>query len=568
MATTLPEVTMTVLDGGLGLTSASSAKTLAKVGVCSKGVPGSRYSHADVQQLQKDLGVGPLVEAQALNLSLAGGTVITCVANPSVLGTASAVVKSGVGAGTVAVGFGPTQAIAIVITTTGAQGVAKFTWAVGGGTPSAPVLVPANGGPFTVPGTLCQLTFNDHAGTFDAADAWTIDTKGVVTPGGGNAGAGTIAQACSPVDAYSVLITIGTAGGLGVGAFQYSLDAKADPSTGALVPQTQSAQITIPGSGVYVVPGTGLVLTMANAFTLDNVYSFTTTGPSCTNQDLQAAIVALLGDASKDFEGVHLVATPANAAAAATLAALADTEATAAFNAYRFCYFITECPTTESDATILAAFNQFTSVRVSVCAGDVDMLSPISSRVARRNCAWAEAVRVTSVEVGEDLANVGRGSLAGVKAIYRDERLTPALDAAGFTTTRTIIGAQGYFLTNGRVMAARGSDFIYMHNRRVMDLGCKITRAAELPYLNGDVRTNALGFIDERDAQAFENRVGEQLSDALVATGQASQATVVVNRAVNILSTNTQPVSVKIRPKAYFKEIDNAIGFSNPAIGT
>jgi hypothetical protein len=116
------------------------------------------------------------------------------------------------------------------------------------------------------------------------------------------------------------------------------------------------------------------------------------------------------------------------------------------------------------------------------------------------------------------------------------------------------------------MMSAPGSDFNYVQRRRVMDLACTITRAAELPYLNGSMRVDPnTGFIDPRDAAAFEGKVNAKLSAGLVASQNASSATAVVDRAANILSTNTLPVTVSVVPLFTAKVIATTIGFSNPA---
>jgi hypothetical protein len=162
---------------------------------------------------------------------------------------------------------------------------------------------------------------------------------------------------------------------------------------------------------------------------------------------------------------------------------------------------------------------------------------------------------------------VGKGKVAAVSSLYRNEANTEALDAQRFTTMRTHIGKQGYFITNGRMMAAAGSDFTYVQFRRVMDRACQVVRAAELPYLNSDVRIDpATGYIDERDAQTFEGNVNAQLRTAVVSTGDASSSSVVMSRTTNLLSGSAQPVTVRVLSKAYLKAIDTSIGFTNPAL--
>jgi len=132
---------------------------------------------------------------------------------------------------------------------------------------------------------------------------------------------------------------------------------------------------------------------------------------------------------------------------------------------------------------------------------------------------------------------------------------------------RTFKGYPGYFITNGNMMATYGSDFSLVQFRRVMDRACQVVRAAEIPMLSSEVRVDLkTGFIDERDAQEFESKVGTQLKTALVATGNASDASVTLNRTTNLLESASEPVTVSIVPLAYLKQLDNTIGFANPSL--
>ncbi len=100
-----------------------------------------------------------------------------------------------------------------------------------------------------------------------------------------------------------------------------------------------------------------------------------------------------------------------------------------------------------------------------------------------------------------------------------------------------------------------------------MDRACQVVRAFELPLLSEEVRINlTTGFIDERDAQLFEAKGNAALTQALISTNNASSVEVVMNRTTNLLSSGVEPVQISIVPLAYLKELDNTIGFANPAL--
>lgn len=579
----LPEVTMNVRDGALGIIPQSPAQAHVKIGVAIGGVANTLYGFSSVQALVDSLVGGQAVEAAAVALSVAGGAnpVYVMPINRSVAGKLSAAVTHvGTGLGTVTPGLATWATIIILITTTGALGAGKFTYQVGNGPASAPVTIPG-GGTFAVPGTLTTITFNG-AGNFTAGDTYTLDLVGGITAGGGNVGPGAVsAQVSDPVDDFEVIIQVLKAGAIGTGTFKYSLDGG----------DSYSPEITIPsgGGGKYALVdgkgiGTGIFVTFANgggAFVLGDTYSFTATGAGYSNTDVTNALVALAAQ-SQEFGFVHIVGIPVSSAAAASLASTVDTQMVAMAAVFRYVWAFIEAPTVgslivsggasipdsaDTDTVLAAAFSSFVSTRISVGAGDEEMVSPLSGRIIRRNEAWGLAARAALVPIGEDLARVARGVVPFVTALYRDEAATPALDAARFCTMRTYRGLAGFFPTNAFTMGQLTSDYHLLQNRRVMDEACRITRAALLKYLNEGVRVDKnTGFILEQDARAIEADVNAQLSAALVATGQASDASVQLSRTTNILSTSAEPVTVRITPLGYLKQISVDIGFLNPAL--
>jgi hypothetical protein len=550
----LPGITMTIEDGALGTLPPNTAGASTKIGICSRGTPNTLKGYSDTTTLKNDLGSGPLVEAIAQVLNVAGGPVYACPATPTtpgtagVSGTGGGSTHVGPGSGTVAVSLAPDRVIVAKISTGGILATSQVQFSVNGGAYSAPVPTAAT---IRVPGTLTVLSF--AAGTYVLNDTYTVATSGVVTPSGAGP---TVTQASSPNDAYDVIIQIATAGGLGAGAFTYSLDGG----------NSASAIIAIPGGGVYAIPGTGLVITFSGTFTLGDTYSFTSIAAAFTVSDVTTALDFLGGQAT-EWDHVHIVGAPTSAANAYTLAVAVDTKLTGFETAFRYAYGITECPTGESDATVNAAFASFVSKRVTVCAGDAALVSPITGKINRRNAAWVVAARIARIAQQEDPAWVGRGALPGVTSLYRNEGATPLLDEGRFTTLRTHPGLAGYYITNFRMMAAGGSDFTYGMNRRVMDTACRITRQAELPYLNQEVTIGSNGYIDEKEAQRFEADVNSQLRAGVTGPGMASSATVVMSRTANLLAGAAAPVTVRLVPKAYLKHIDTSMGFSNPAVG-
>src|SRR5205823_4993460 len=106
------------------------------------------------------------------------------------------------------------------------------------------------------------LTFAAAAYTLN--DVYTVATTGVITCVG-TGPAGNLTQVSSPLDGYSVIVTITTSGAPGAGIFTYSLDGGNITSAAILIPG---------GAGIYVIANTGVVLTFASTFTAADTYSF------------------------------------------------------------------------------------------------------------------------------------------------------------------------------------------------------------------------------------------------------------------------------------------------------
>lgn len=552
-----PQVTQSFTDGALGVLGPSTKNVQALVGVCSAGVPLSINSFGgDTKAMSTALGRGAVVECAAQ--ALKAGPVLVVPVVPSVVSSIGAVTQVGSGTGTVTVTKAMDRTINVKIVLGGAVGVATYQVQIGTAAYGPVTLTAASA---RVPGApLVVLQF--AAGTYVAADVYAIALTGVITRTG--TGTATLLNNTTfeALDRFDLQTRIATAGTLGTGVFQYSLDGGDNFSPNTL----------IPGSGVYVIPNSGIQLTFSGTFVATDVYSATITGPSCANQDVVDALNALKVDPRTWFM-VHVVVTPTSAANAASLAAAVDAILAAMEGVFRYVGGLTECPQdsdiggSNTDATAITAFASYGNTRMSVAIGDLELTSLLTGRSERRNVAWPYGARLASIAPGEDAGWIGRGPLPGVSSLKRDEAATPGLNDQRFVTATTMIGKQGFYITEPKTMAPTGSDFYLMQFRRVIDIVATTARAALLFYLGKSVRVDKVtGFIDPKDADAIEAKVLAQIKAAVVATGDASDATFKLNRQVNLLSTSTQPTTTRVIPLAYLKQIQNDLGFVNPAL--
>jgi hypothetical protein len=469
----IPDVKVSILDGALGLSAGSSSRVQVKLGTASKGTDYVLESLADLSSLKEKFGQGPLVEAAARVLAVAGGPVFCMKVPGSTAGAVGAVTPTKTGTATLAI--------------TGAA--------------------------------------------YDAYDLVLEIVKGAAT------------------------LVAGTA------TFRYSLDGG----------QSFSAEIAVPVSGIYAIPESNVTLTWTyttgTAFVAGDKWSATATAPDYSTTDLGTAATALLADPRTWFL-LHAVGAPATLSAARSRFSALATHMATAEAGYRYTFAMMDAPQ-DTDANLVAnttGFGDLANVRVGVGAGFVNVISPITGRTLKRSVAWEATARASRVQPSQDLAAVEDGPLPGVASLVRDERASEGLDAARFTTARTIVGRQGYYLTRGRLLAPAGSDYSLIQNRRVMDIASSVARDRALRFLNSKVPVNANGTIQDASASAIEGYIESGLRGELTEREDATDVSVEVDRVTNILSTGLLKIRVRVRPYGYASSIEVELGFTSPSI--
>jgi hypothetical protein len=467
----LPYANLSIKDGALGIVPGSDNGTVALVGTCSSGTANTVYAFTDVQTLKDTLGTGPLVEAAAYVLALAGGTVICCKSAASTAAASGAVTKTGTGLS--------------VVTTAGS----------------------------------------------------------------------------SPLDSYQVRVLIvqgGTNPAAGTATFKLSIDGG----------RTYGPEIAVPTGGTYTGAQSAYGVTIvfsAASLVAGDVYDWTTTAPAYTTGDLGTAIDALLGD-SREWFLLYAVGVPADSTATQGVHALLVSKLTTAAAAYRYARGAMQV-LDDTDANIATAVASLSDSRIMLCGGFANLLSQTTGSTTKRPAASAIVARAASVPPSEDLGRVATGAVKGIVSLVRDEAKTPALDTIQLATLRTHVGLSGFYVTNGNVKAGATSDFKFLQYGRVMDIASKAVRLGMLRFLNDSVRVNSTtGLILEQDALTIERFIERALRDAVTVPGYASDCSVVVDRSVNILSTQQLKLKFRVVPLGYAKFIDGEIGFSNPAL--
>lgn len=178
----IPEVSISVKDGALGIMPPNGNNVLTLIGVCSTGTANSAYTFGDIQALKDTLGTGPLVEAACAVLREAGGSVRCVKVSGSVGASVSAVTAAGTNTGlsvltTTSTSALDTYSVKVLIVAGGtnpAAGTATLKVSLDAGLNYGPVVALPTTGVYTVPNTGIVLNFS--AATLVAADSYTFTT--------------------------------------------------------------------------------------------------------------------------------------------------------------------------------------------------------------------------------------------------------------------------------------------------------------------------------------------------------------------------------------------------------
>lgn len=382
----------------------------------------------------------------------------------------------------------------------------------------------------------------------------------------GTASTGTFAVSGAPNDAYQVRVRITKEGATAAAAtatFRYTIDGG----------DTESEEIALPGSGIYAIPGTGLTITSTDgagtAFRVGDTHTFICTAPGYSSSELGDTLDKLRTDFGQlKFRWVHVVGQAADAAAAATIAALLATKALAELVNKRPIFFIQEMPDV-SDANMIAAYANFVSNRVGCVAGFEELFA--NNRVMKRAAAWPVCLRLAQQSIHRSPARTRSdsegGALPGVVSLHRDEQKTPALTAARFITLRTHPGKSGFFITKGLTMGQPSDALSKIALRRVMDEALSVTYDTLFEFLeDNEIDVDEAGLIDEVSARSIETAVNAPVEAAIVNKRYITRSRVAVKRDVNIISTEKLVIRVGMVPRGYVSEIEETLSFENPAI--
>ncbi len=371
----------------------------------------------------------------------------------------------------------------------------------------------------------------------------------------------------SPYDRYSIRVEIVAGGTLTTATFRYTLDAWDVNSAAFTYSRTRVS------ASSFAIPNTGITLTFpAGTYVAGDVYTLVTIPQEVGTTDLALVAAVLEAAPSLDFHLWLLSGQQPDDATAEGVAVAFSGHLTTLTQSYRYVRGFVDLGSEDTAANVLSEAAAWTSTRVCGAYGYVlrTSLLPYEGYGNRKtSCASGIAVRAFGELISTDLARFASGPDQGVLKIYFDGFYNQLLDAAGLSTMRTWPGIAGFYIANGNLKAPFGSDYIYVQYGRVMDVACKTTYAAQLPYESESFRTTSTGGIDPRDAASVERAVTQNLTDVLLVPldargdpGLVSALNYSVDLTNNLVTSGQLLTKVGIRPLGYAKEILTSLFFT------
>ncbi len=594
----IPSATETVRDFGLGLTQPASMIPLV-LGVSSLGDTNAVELYNSVSALKDARGEGPAVEAAANVLSNGGGPIAFVGLASTIAGSNSQVLPTYGADGTIGAltqsGAGPVIALSgtdpngdydvrIEITTGGALETAVFRWSIDGGSSwEAEGVVTVAGGVhvLSTDDLVTGLTATFPAGTYVLNETYDW----AITPGGGE-----VSVAGESTLDLRVRIEIMSDGALGEATFRYSLDGYSGDTESE---RTYSEVLTIPSGGTFVLANTGLTLTFDDdptEFVEGDFYVFDAEAGAWNATDLANGFTAIAAS-SAQWRFCVAVTSKANgdATAHALLAASLQSQLTTLANSSKYRRGMIAATHEDTAAVTAAAFLNTTAARLLIAYGQVrrSTTKPFPGfAFPVTNAVDVIAARAAGSLPSTDLKRKRSGSLAEVVKLFHDEYRSPStLDNVKISTLRTYEQGGGYYVTQGRLKSAAGSDFRYWPHGIVMDIACEtinevltneigrgtrfVSRNAdgdEVP--DGDPSVEYTGTIDDRDAIAIEDeanrRLIARLASPLNAEGFAGHVTDLrfrILRTQDVLSTGAVLGEVGIKSLVYIDQLTTTLGF-------
>mgnify|MGYP006052771369 FL=1 len=330
------------------------------------------------------------------------------------------------------------------------------------------------------------------------------------------------------------------------------------------------------GAGTGIVGMQSSYQALAVTCATGDVYTFETTPPSWTNADLAEALAVLYANeaALDGFSVGHVVGD----AAQTDVTTMNDWLDTLANSKRKFKSFTLEGTfmgnTSESTwkAALLANFTEIaTNPHVALAAGEVQTINPLYGTTDRRNVGTSYMARLMICSISElpshvecttdfgiqtDVRGVTtRVASTTVTPLWQSEDTLIELNSDNMVTYRTWPGRTGLYVRQGLMFTVTGDDYMYVTNRRTLDVVAAVAYDEIIKNVNANLLTDPrTGQLAEIEAQRLESNVSDRIRREVMggARQHISAVQTVIDRGTNFQATGaiTGQVSVVGRTPA------------------
>lgn len=357
----------------------------------------------------------------------------------------------------------------------------------------------------------------------------------------------------SPTGAFQLVIEILEGGAFEEATFRYSIDGG----------DTWVGPITTPDHGeAYTLGPTGVSIAWSDVYPSDDsfaagdLWTFTTTSPSCTLGDIITAL-----DIGKETKLPFEMACVFTPTARSTWTAL-DGWAEEMFDGHKPIFVLTEAPLPPAGASGSQYVTTLTSEMtlfgksdwVAVCAHVLE-IQELSGLSLERGISGLVAGLTAGGEVQKSIGETQTGKLSpvlGQGAFTMKEAELMFLNDLRFIVPRQHEGLSGWFINDGNMACEIISDYQTIELRRVMNNVIRRLRTRALAYVHSEV-DSVDGVVDPAGLKALEGACKGELT---LLKKTFSSARIEIPEGQDVLATQKIEANINVVPKGYMKAIE------------
>lgn len=377
----------------------------------------------------------------------------------------------------------------------------------------------------------------------------------------GNSGTVTIAE--KPNNSFGIAVKITGKGGLNTASFKYSINNG----------YTYSEEQTVPLSGEFELPDTGLIITFTlsgeQTYEINDTYKWQTTAPALTNEDVIKGI-NVIKSIKQEAELVHVVGS----CGADTWAMVSAMQTELQERYHKPLMFVLEAFEKSSDESMEEYITALKEARKTVKNYQIQVVASRLLYVGMdglsrdTNAAGIVCGLYARTAVNKSIGETAAVSINESKALKHlpegiDDDSIDELDSMGYLTMRQYDGLSGYYINNARMMGAEDTDYRYAEDVRVLNKIIRETRKTALLQLQTGIDLEK----PDADLKAKVCFIQTPL-DKMVTDKEISSASITIpaNAVESIINNGTLLLEIRYMQRGIIRSIEINVGRKNPYI--